>query len=312
MADGSAHDLWICEETTAYGQVNANPVWTPVRHNGCSIGLQKESFSSNEIRSDRQITSHRSGGKSALGDIPVDLSYGSFDNLLEAVLCGNWAANTPIVGTDQLKAGTTRRSFSLMRHFTDIPDKPYLVYTGIEFDRVNFDINPNGVITASFSVIGQDMAVPSATPPAGSTYGSPSTTEPFDAFTGIVKENDIQLSIMTQVAVTLSNGMSARKVIGQQVGLRPSIGRSNATGNITNYFENMTLFEKYVNETETSAEVVLTDAAGNAMTIKLPAGKYTGGNPDVSGEGAILLSMPMQFYRDPTSGTNIIIERNPV
>jgi hypothetical protein len=107
----------------------------------------------------------------------------------------------------------------------------------------------------------------------------------------------------------LDNGLAARYAIGSAETLQPSIGRSNLTGSITAFFEDATLLEKFLNETESALVFTLLDPAGNSYTVTLPRIKYTGGQPDVSGQGAITLSLPFQAIRDSSEASNIKIVR---
>jgi hypothetical protein len=100
--------------------------------------------------------------------------------------------------------------------------------------------------------------------------------------------------------------------VGSKNSIKPSLSRSNLTGQVTAYFENSTLVEKFLNETESSINFTMPDGAGNAQKYIIPRIKYTGGQPDVSGEGPITLTMPFQALLDGTTETNILIERTPV
>jgi len=48
------------------------------------------------------------------------------------------------------------------------------------------------------------------------------------------------------------------------------------------------------------------------LRFYMPNIKYTGGQPDVSGDGAITLSMPFQSLYDATEESELAIERTPV
>jgi hypothetical protein len=72
------------------------------------------------------------------------------------------------------------------------------------------------------------------------------------------------------------------------------------TGNITAYFDNDTLLNKFLNETESSLLMSVTDAAGNTFGAYLPKVKYTGGQPDISNEANSTLAMPFQALQDVT------------
>lgn len=304
MADGSRHSLRMVAENT-YGVTPSNPVFKYVRHTGTTLGLSKEGLQSEELRDDRQISDFRHGARQVGGDITFELSYGSFDPILEALLGGTWT-------NDVLKAGTIRRSFTLERFFGDIlpADKPYHRFTGVEFNTLQLQVNANEMITGTIGVVGKDMITDSAAIP-GATYGAVSTTSPLDSFTGTLNEAGTPIAVITEIQLNLDNGLDPRFVVGSKTTLRPAIGRSNVSGTITAYFENSLLLDKFINEVESSILFNLPDGAGNNLKFTLPRIKYNGGQPDVQGEGPITLSMPFQALLDPVTGTNIIIKREP-
>jgi len=311
MSDGSRHSLAYIAETP-YGQTPATPAFKNVRHRTTSLGLTRETLQSEELRSDRMIADVRGGTQQVGGDIEVELSYGSFDDFLAAVLCGEWVVDGGGPGIDRLKAGTVRRSFTLERNFGDMlaADLPYHRFTGCEFNTMEMAIAANAIITATFGVLGQAMSL-GGTPIAGATYAAPTTTSVLDSFTGALEENGSPLALLTESSFTLDNGMDTRFVVGSRNTLRPSIGRSNVSGTASAFFENSTLLQKFLNETYSSISLNLPDIAGNSYKIVKPRIKYMGGSPEVGGEGPILLSMPYQALLDPVTGTNIYIDRNP-
>ncbi|WID42054.1 major tail structural protein [Pseudomonas phage ZQG1] len=309
MANGSRHSMRFVPEST-YGVTPATPVFKRLRHTGTTLGLSKEALQSEELREDRQIADYRQGAYQVGGDISIELSYGSFDDLLAAVLCGTWEADTPAVGTDRLKAGTTRRSFTIERFFGDIvtADKPYHRFTGVEFNTLALQISANAMVTGTFGVLGSNQVLDTIEV-TGATYENATTTSPVDSFTGALRENNTTIAVVTEITLNVANGLETRFVVGSKASIRPSIGRSNVSGQVTAYFENSLLLEKFVNETESSLEFDMPDGDGNVLSVTLPRIKYTGGQPDVSGEGPILLSMPFQALLDPVTGTNIIVDR---
>lgn len=309
MADGSRHSMRFVAEAS-YGVTPATPAFTPIRHTGTSLGLSKEALQSEEIRNDRQIADFRHGARQVAGDMSIELSFSSFDTILEALLGGTWAVDTPSAGIDQLKAGTTRRSFTVERYFGDIAalDKPFHRYTGVEFNTMQLQVNANAMVTGTFGVVGKDMVTDTAII-AGATYGTPTTTSPLDSFTGTLEEDGTTIAVITEIQLNLDNGLDPRFVVGSKTTIRPSIGRSNISGTITAYFENSLLLDKFINETESSIKFALPDGLGNELRVELPRIKYTGGQPDVQGEGPITLSMPFQALLDSATSTNIIIER---
>lgn len=301
IASGSRHQLAIVPEVT-YGTTPATPSFTTLRHSACSIGLSKDAVESDEIRGDRQITQFRHGNKSVGGDIDGELIYGEYDSLLEAAMCGTWA-------TDVLKAGTTRRSFSVERKFNDITQ--FVRYTGCEVNGFTLKLSPNKMASISFSLIGKDQAI-AQTAISGATYSSLTDEAQFDTFNATINEGGSAIAIVTEAEIKLENGIEPQFVIGSATTLRPAIGRSNVTGSITVYFEDEAMLEKFQDETTSSLDITLTDPAGNTLQFAIGSLKYTSGQPDVSGEGSVTVSMDFQAVYDSSDASNLVITRNPI
>ena len=300
IATGSRHDMAYVAEST-FGTTPTTPVFVPIRHTGTTLGLSKDAIESEELRQDRQIAHYRHGNKSVSGDVNIELSYGSFDDLLQATLAGSWAS-------DVLLAGTTRRSFTIERHHSDI--NKYLRSTGCSFNSMSLSVAPNSMVTGSFSIIGKSFTVAS-TAISGATYSSESTSAPFDSFTGSVNEGGSSVAVVTGIELSIDNGMEALYVVGSDETLLPSIGKSTVTGSITAYFENSLLIDKFISETASSLEFTLTDQAGNSYIFELPNVKYNSGNPEVGGPGAITVSLDFVALYDGGTGSQIQITRVP-
>lgn len=299
IATGSRHNMAYVVEST-FGTTPSTPVFTPIRHTGTTIGLSKDSIESEELREDRQIANYRHGNKSVSGDINFELSYGSFDDILEAVLCGTW-------NTDVLKAGTTRRSYTVERHHQDIGK--YLRSTGCNFNTMSLSVAPNSMVTGSFGVIGKGFSVASVAV-TGATYNTESVTAPFDSFSGSITEGGSSIAVVTSLELSIENGMEALYVIGSSDTLQPSIGKSMVNGSITAYFEDSTLIDKFINETSSSLSFTLTDAAGNDYLFELPNVKYNSGNPEVGGAGAVTVSLDFVALYDADDASQIVITRS--
>jgi hypothetical protein len=283
-----------------YGVTPATPAFKAIRHNGTTLALSKTTYTSAELRADRQITDMRHGTKKVGGDITSEFSGAAFDDFLEASLGGTWTSSV-------LKAGVIRRSFTVERDFADIGQ--YLRYTGVEFDGFDIDVKAEGIVPIVFTVLGQDHASDTAII-AGATYAAAPTNSPYDGFSGTIKEGGSVIAVLTEVKCTLKNNLAALYVVGSPETLEPSIGKSMVSGTVTAYFQDTVMLNKFVNETESSIEFTLTDGT-NSYDILLPRVKYTGAPPNVSSDKPITLAMPFTALLDSTTGTNIQITRAP-
>ena len=295
MADGSRHSMAQALETT-YGELPATPAFKAIRHNSTTLATAINTIQSEELRDDRNQTDLRHGTRAVGGEIVSELSFGSLDDQLEALLCGTWNGDT-------LVNGVVRRSFSLFRNFKDVDSSklPYFTYVGCEYNTMTLSISTEAIVTVNFGIVGANQLEPSSTVPTGATFGEPSTTEPMDSFSGSIKEGGVESAVVTEIELSIENGIAPRYVVGSKKSIMQSIGKFKVSGTLTAYFEDATLIGKYLREEASSLEITVTDGIpGNQYTFLLPKIKFTGGQPDVGGEGPITLSMPFTASYAPS------------
>lgn len=310
MADGALHSLSVIPEES-YGITPADPVWDKWRITGTTLGLTKSTLQSEEIRDDRQPADTRLGTRQVGGEINGEMSANTWDDFLEALLGGTWEIDNPAPDTDVLKAGVIRRSFSMLRHFSDMEasDKSYFLYTGVEANSWTLNLTADAVVTHTMGFIGQDLNLSTAEP-VGSTYTPPTTSQVMESFTGTIAEGGTEIGVVTEVTLTVENGIEPRFVVGSKLTIHPSIKRFTVTGQMTAYFETTDLLDKFMDESTSSMTFSVVDLDGNTIAINLPNIVYTGGQPDVTGDGPITLVMPFTANYSEVTGSNLVIHRS--
>ena len=207
------------------------------------------------------------------------------------------------------KNGSTRRFSTFERLFGDITQ--YLRYTGCEINTMALKVAPNAMTTINFGVVGMGADAAAGSIIAGATYSAATTGSAMDSFTGTITENGSEISVVTQLDINVDNGIEALFAVGSKPAVGVSIGRCTVSGTITCYFDSVTMFNKFIAETESDLECDVTDLAGNIYRWTLPRIKYNGAPPDVSGEGPVTLAMPIQALYDTTAAATISVERIP-
>lgn len=303
FANGSQHSLHYVAEVTA-GTTPATPAFKEFRHTGTTLALTKETIQSEELGG-RQIKCFKHGNSQIGGDINAELNYADFKDQLQAVLMGTIAEDTPSAGTDQLKVGSTRRTFTFERRFADI--SRYIRYTGCELNSLSLSVSPNAIVTAAFGIVGLGQDSSNAAV-AGATYTAASGACPFDSFSGTISEGGSTIGTITQIELSLENGMENQFAIGSKSPVGKSLGKSNLTGTLTAYFDDVTLLNKFINETSSSVSFTLVDSAGNQILFDIPNVKYNGGQPDTNGDGPITIALPFQALYDGTEESQLIVE----
>src|SRR6056297_120376 len=232
-----------------------------LRVTGFGLQLEKDSFQSEELRSDRQIVDLRHGMFSVTGDIPVELSYGAFDDLIAAAMFNDWASD------DTIETGTTQSSLRIQRAFTDLGE--YHEFTGCVPSSWSVSIAPNSIITSTFSFMGKTMET-SQTLTGGS---NPADNAPFDSFSGYVREggntSSEEIAVVTGIDFTLENNLDPMQVVGNNKAVGLAEGRANVTGTLAAYFASSTLLDKFLNETESVLQFQLSDGT-NTMEFYFP------------------------------------------
>lgn len=301
MSDSIHHKLFMVPES-AYGTTPATPALATVRHTSCSLALSKESFRSNEIDASRNIKDFRHGNMQIGGDIGVELSYGSFDTLLEMLLMGTWTG-------DILKIGTTRRSFTAVRQWTDQSGgaKPFHLFTGCEVNKFSLSLTAGKIITGSFGVIGREVNY-SASAPTGATFPAVSTTLPFDTFAGELMLDDVTQTV-TELSLTVENGLTPNFVLFSPYTERPSNQVCTITGEIGVRFTSAAMLESFLAGSKLSLAFNFADVDGNSYAFDLPQIMLNGGQPDAGGEGPVNLKIPFQAVLDSSLGSTIAVTR---
>lgn len=93
IAVGSLVDIGYLAETT-FGSTPVSTPFQSIRDVSFSVNLQKETYQSEERRSDRQRQDVRHGYRTVTGDIAGELSVQSWDDFIQGVMGGTWASST--------------------------------------------------------------------------------------------------------------------------------------------------------------------------------------------------------------------------
>ena len=300
FATGGFHGTRYIKETE-FGQTPGSPRMKTLRHTSNSLVLTKDSFQSQELRADAQISDLRHGHRRAGGEIGLEFSYGEYDDFLAAALRSAWSGSG---ATRTLKAGTTMSSFTIERAFADLGR--YEHFTGCEVSALSLNIATNAMVTGSITIVGKSINFNDG-PLDADPYPS-RTSPPFDGFAGRILEGGTEVAVVTSLELLIDNAIEAAFVLGSDSAASLTPGRINVTGTLSAYFAGLELLDKFVNETESSLSFTLGDGRNQSYTFTLPRIKYSGGDNPVDSEGPVMLSMPFQALYDQTAATNLRID----
>lgn len=378
VATGSLCDLGYVPEVT-FGVTPNTPSLTKIRRVTSSLNLEKESYQSEEQRTDRATADLRHGVRTVGGNIDGELSVATWDDFLEALMGGTWttgvtadesdftsitsttstftaaggswitkgfrkgdvimftnladAANNNkkftitnitasvitvaetvvaqaspdsdfdvVVVGKKLGIGNTYRSFSIERAFTDITQ--FTVYKGCRMNTLNLDVPASGIVKCTFGVTGQDASALSGSS-VDASYSAAPTNSPLAAVSGQLLEGGVVQAVVTGLTLNINNGIDGKAVIGRNT--KPDLlwgKRQEVSGELTVLFQDATLFNKFVNETESELLVRIDDPNGtDFLKIYLPRIKYSGGNIGDDDPQGLPLTLPFTALVASASGS---------
>ena len=266
-----------------------------------SLNLTKDILAGTDIQADRMGRISRHGNRQVAGDIVVDLRDGDYDLLLESAMLNTFATNI-------LKVGVAPKFFSIEDFAADI-DQARL-FTGMAVSSMAISLAPNQMVTTTFSMVGKDMTIGATE----KTQTAASGAAPFDAYSGDISIGTVgspsAVAIVTALDFTLNNAYAPTFVIGDDSTPSLEYGRAEVEGTLTAYFEDASLINRFLDETETAIRVSVDDPTGaNSYTFDFPRVKINSADVGVDGPTSRMITMSFVALYDSTMGTNLQITR---
>jgi len=166
------------------------------------------------------------------------------------------------------------------------------------------------MVTTTFGMVGKDMTISGTE----KTQVAASGAAPFDAYSGDIAIGNVggaaSVAIVTSLDFTLTNSFAPTFVIGDASAPSLEYGRAEVEGTLTAYFEDASLINRFLNETETEIEVSVDDPTGaNSYTFTFPRVKINSADVGVDGPTSRMISLSFVALYDATEGTNLKITR---
>jgi len=197
--------------------------------------------------------------------------------------------------------GHTDKSFAVEHWFSDIAQSE--VFSGCKVNSVGIALPPSGISTIEFGFMGKDVTTAAAqyftSPSAASTSGVVA------AVNGAVAVNGTRVALLTGLQINIAGGMTAEPVVGSNTFPDIFEGRVVVSGQFSAYFEDATLRDLFLNETEASIVAAFTTAntaAADFLSITLPRIKVGGASKD-DGEKGIVQTFPFQALLNTSGGS---------
>ena len=305
MADANRTELRFQEETAWNTAKTAD--MTIIRMTGESIVPEVENIVSNELRSDRMVTDLIQVSRQNTGGFEFELSYSSFDTLLQGALFGTWDG-------DVLKQGIVEYSYTLEKAHEDIDE--YFLFTGMMVNSFNLNLATSAIATGSFDFLGSATTLLQAT--NALTLTQPNSNAIMNCMGNVASLQeatyggtltDLTGIYVQELSLSVANNLRPVMAIGSNTIQEVAIGKADITGTLNAYFTSDRLFDKFLAGTALQLQFQISDGS-NSYTVLIPKIKFeTESIPAAGQDQDVVENLTWRAIRDATTGTMIQITR---
>lgn len=300
MSSGNRVVTYYTEETTI-GETPATPTWETLRFTTNELTPTVNTSASEEIRADRMRSGSTIDSIDYAGDIGVEFSAGSFDQLLAGAFYNDWAADT-------LTIGTTEKSFTFVKGYADV--NTWHTFTGVHISTFSLDIPEEGKITATFGTMGMGYEDGLTDPTSGDTVNAPTTTVALGSGTGVgeILVDGVSLAgqaCISSMTLELDNTIQTQRCLGLTGPGALRATTAAVTGTLTMAWSQAGFAQwgKTFTREPIAIVIPLQDAAGNTYTLSLPEVEIDGDLPSGGLEDILQVELNYTARNTPPSIT---------
>ena len=300
-------------QESVLGTTPANPALTSLRFLSESLNYAIQNTVSEEIRSDRAQTDTVPVSAEAAGDINFELSFATFDAWLQALLGGTWGA---VSGNIQaLTNGTTVRSFTVQKDFSDLISGRYHTFRGVIPNKMTLGFEIGQIVKGSFGCLAMSAAMADAQI-SGATFVAAPTNTPMNAvsnFQAFMVDSVPYSGCISALSLEINNNFRAIRCLGNLASSDMKSGTLEITGSMDLYFNEGSLYSKFLAGQEFDFSFRMMDAAGNNYTFYVPRAKFETGEVVAGGLNTdVMLRTTWRALYDGTAGHVIRIVKDPI
>ena len=276
-----------------------------------SMSQSRPLIRTNVMRGNRNLTKPTRGNKDVAGNIKTELD--PYMGILLKHLLGVNTDSGAGPYTHTIKVGALPVSLCIEKQFTDLTQVEYFLYNGVRIGKGRFDLKSEGYIDFGLDFVGQKETVATS-----SFHGSPTDLGhvPFEAYEATLKEGGSAIANVSNVKFDVSNDLDGTNFVIGGSGQRRALpaGKTIVTGSLTALFEDVTLYTKAANLTESSLEIILSrgdglGSAGNeSLDILIPELVYEQKSPPITGPKGVLVDLNFSgFYDNDGNASSIMM-----
>lgn len=223
----------------------------------------------------------------------------------------NGVEATTSLQTSRLTNGVIQRSFSLERAHEDIGK--FILWRGMTVSQMSLNLESGSLVTGKIDFIGKDQVVNNARVLPGTPVVS-QTGQIMNAVTGVgtLMEGGAPLSstFIKSLSFQLNNKLRGRDAVGHLGNVDIGSGSIELTGNMSVYFADTVLYEKFLASQRTSLSFLISDNMGAGYVFTLPSMQYSEASIKAGGKEAdSMVDFTYTALMDPILRKTVLIDR---
>lgn len=185
----------------------------------------------------------------------------------------------------------------------------YRMFTECRIGGIKLGLPATGMSTIEIPVVGRDMETGSgASAPFFTSPTAATSTGILAAVNGLVRIGGVNQGVITGATIGVDLGAEAPAVVGQNIVPEVFLKTTNVSGQITAFFEDLTLVNAFKAETEIELLFYLltgSTATADAMTVYLPRVKFGNADVGIGTEAGVPITLPFTALKYSGSGAGI-------
>lgn len=220
-------------------------------------------------------------------------------------------AGDPITITGSvIRNGTTLKSYTIQKILQDVSS--YFNFVGCRVGSMSMDFKTGQILTGKFGIMGMN-SVADTGQISGATIVPAPTNTPMNAVSNVAsiyEDYSTMTAKFNSLTVDINANLRPQKAIGTLGNIGIALGKFEVSGSIELYFENNTMYTKYINGTEFSFSFRLQGAQGHSYIVTIPRAKYESGSVVAGGlDQDVMLSASWRGIYDSISSCAIQIDK---
>jgi hypothetical protein len=273
-----------------------------------TLQQSRPNIDSNVIRGNRNMAKPIRGNYDITGDITTELQ--AYMALMLKGLFGDVATTGADPYVHTFTVGDSVPSFLIEKGFTDIDQ--YFKYNGCKVNSMSLSVTSDGAQEISFGILGTKETS------SGSSFDDTPTDLGKQSFDGLtvttIEEGGSPIATVLSADITFENDLDGSIYTVGGGGERQALpeGMMKASGTVTAMFEDLTLYNKAINFTESSLKLIYSfgDGLGSAdnesLELYIPELVFAPVSPAIPGPRGVLVELPFSGYYDDSAETSTV------